>query len=208
MQIRPFLIGITGGSASGKTSVSLKIQQALNLSDCTILSTDYFYKDLTPAQLSDVNNYNFDHPNAFDFEEMHQTLSKLIEGQSMHIPKYDYANFRRSPLTIEAHSTRVMILEGIMAFYDPKIRNLMDLKIFVLTDADECLARRVVRDVEERGRDVNSIIGQYLKFVKPSYDEFIYPLMKQADIIIPRGANNEVALRIIIENLRLKITPN
>mmetsp|Transcript_27120 Transcript_27120/g.26773 ORF Transcript_27120/g.26773 Transcript_27120/m.26773 type:complete len:139 (+) Transcript_27120:209-625(+) len=136
---------------------------------------------------------------------MHHCLSKLLNGEEVNIPVYDYVNNRRSDTPIAAKPTRVIILEGIMALYDPKIRDMMDLKIFVHTDSDECLARRILRDTQYRGRDVLSVINQYRKFVKPAFDEFISPMMKHADIIVPRGAENKVALDLLTKNIKLTI---
>ncbi|CAG9330234.1 unnamed protein product [Blepharisma stoltei] len=203
MNVRPYLIGIAGGSASGKTSLSNKIQEALSV-DCTVISTDCFYKDLTPSQLLEVAEYNFDHPDAFDFIEMNQALWKLLHCEEVNVPIYDYTRCRRSDSFIAAKPTQFVILEGIMALYDPKIRDMIDLKIFVHTDSDECLARRIIRDTEQRGRDIHSVIHQYRKFVKPAFDEFIFPMMKFSDIIVPRGAENKIAFDLIIQNLKIK----
>ncbi|CAG9333191.1 unnamed protein product [Blepharisma stoltei] len=203
MMFRPYLIGITGGSASGKTSLSNRIQEALAL-DCTLINSDYFYKDLTPLQLQKVSEYNFDHPDAFDFVEMHHTIWNLMNGEEVNVPIYDYAHYCRSNSFILAKPAQFIILEGIMALYDTKIREMMNLKIFVHTDSDECLARRILRDTEMRGRDIKSVINQYRKFVKPAFDDFIFPMMKFADIIIPRGAENKTAFDIIIQNLMSK----
>ncbi|CAG9325639.1 unnamed protein product [Blepharisma stoltei] len=200
-----YLIGVGGGSASGKTSISHKIQEAIDSGDCTLISSDCFYKELSQSDLQNLHNYNWDHPDAFDFEEMQHCLSKLLNGEEVNIPVYDYVNNRRSDTPIAAKPTRVIILEGIMALYDPKIRDMMDLKIFVHTDSDECLARRILRDTQYRGRDVLSVINQYRRFVKPAFDEFISPMMKHADIIVPRGAENKVALDLLTKNIKLTI---
>lgn len=200
-----YLIGVAGASASGKTSISHKIQEAIENGECTLISTDCFYKELTQDQHNEAQNYNWDHPDAFDFEEMHHCLSKLLMGEEVNIPVYDYVNNRRSDTPSAAKPTRVIILEGIMALHDEKIRNMMNLKIFVHTDSDECLARRILRDTQFRGRDVLSVINQYRRFVKPAFDDFIGPAMKHADIIVPRGGKNKIALNLITQNLKLMV---
>jgi uridine kinase len=202
--LRPFIIGVTGGSASGKTSLCKSIQDSLGV-DCTMISVDSFYKDLSPDQLSDVKNYNFDHPDAFSFTELLESIQKLQNNEFVEIPVYDYLNYKRSGEYILVRPTKVIIIEGIMALYDPDIRNKFNIKIFIHTDDDERLARRILRDTQVRGRDIVSVISWYRKFVKPAFDDFIAPVMKYADLIIPRGAENKVALDLLIENLRSRV---
>ena len=202
---KPFLIGVTGGSASGKTSLCKAIHDSLGTSSCTMISVDSFYKNLTPSQLNDVSNYNFDHPDAFGFSELLISIQQLQKGEPVDIPIYDYVNYRRSGELLRIEPSKVIIVEGIMSLYDQDVRKLFDLKIFVHTDDDERLARRILRDTLTRGRDVVSIIQWYRRFVKPAFDEFISPVMKYADIIIPRGVENKAALDLLIEHLTRRI---
>jgi len=202
---KPFLIGVSGGSASGKTSLCRAIHDCLGPIDSSIISTDSFYKDLTPEELENVSDYNFDHPNAFDFSEVFSAIQGLVKSQSVSIPVYDYVGYRRTGETQTINPTKVIIVEGIMALYDKDIRSMYDLKIFVQTDDDERLARRIERDTGTRGRDVYSSISWYRKFVKPAFDDFIAPVMKYADIIIPRGVENKVALELLTSNLKSRI---
>lgn len=203
--MRPFLIGVTGGSASGKTSLCNAIHKVLGEYDCSIISVDSFYKDVTPEQLEHITEYNFDHPNAFDFIELSCAVQNLLSCKPASIPVYDYVNYRRTGEFTTINPTKVIIVEGIMALYDPQLRNLLDLKIFVHTDDDERLARRIERDTKTRGRDVYSSISWYRKFVKPAFDDFIAPCMKYADIIIPRGIDNVVAIDLLTNNLKSKV---
>jgi uridine kinase len=202
---RPFLIGVTGGSASGKTSLCKAIHDSLGNIDSTMISVDSFYKDLKQSELEHVSDYNFDHPDAFAFSELQQALHELQNKHAVQIPVYDYVSYRRTGETITVSPTKVVIVEGIMALYDPEVRNMFDLKIFVHTDDDERLARRILRDTQTRGRDIVSIIQWYRRFVKPAFDDFIAPVMKYADIIIPRGVENKVALGLLTDNLRIRI---
>jgi uridine kinase len=202
---KPFLIGVSGGSASGKTSLCKAIHDSLGPEDCSMIPVDSFYKNLTSEELLNVSDYNFDHPNAFDFSELQQSLTGLLLNNEVEIPIYDYVNYSRTGKTLTIKPTKIVIIEGIMALYDKEVRSMFDLKIFVHTDDDERLARRIERDTRTRGRDVFSTISWYRKFVKPAFDDFIAPVMKYADIIIPRGVENKVALDLLISNLRARV---
>ena len=167
---KPFLIGVSGGSASGKTSLCNLLHSSIGATNCSMISVDSFYKNLTPTELSDVSNYNFDHPNAFDFGELLTAIQKLENNESVDIPIYDYVNYKRTGDTIRVDPTKVIIVEGIMSMYDQEVRNMFNLKIFVHTDDDERLARRILRDTQTRGRELVSIIQWYRRFVKPAFD--------------------------------------
>lgn len=199
--MEPIVIGISGGSASGKTTICRKVQEGLGV-DCTVLEMDHFYRGLTPEQINNVSEYNFDHPEALDLEAIYQALETLRSGQDAEIPVYDFKLHRRTSETQTVKANRLILYEGIFSLFDPKVRNLMKLKVFVQTDDDLRLARRLLRDTKERGRDVDMVLNQYFKFVKPSYEEYIRPTMKYADIIIPQGAHNQVAIDLILLNLK------
>jgi len=206
---RVFIIGVSGGTASGKTSVCSLIVQNLRKETNTrvqIISQDCFYKPLNPDQRKKVSDYNFDHPDSFDWDLLEKVLTDIGERKHVHIPNYDFVNHSRTVDTTEVYGVDIILFEGILAFYHPGVRNLMDLKIFVDTDADIRLARRIIRDMKHRGRDLSGILHQYLKFVKPSFEEYILPSKKYADIIIPRGADNIVAIDLIVRHIETTLT--
>ncbi|KAJ3053899.1 Uridine-cytidine kinase-like 1 [Rhizophlyctis rosea] len=201
--IEPFVIGIAGGSASGKTSVSKRIIKNLGVPWVVLLSMDSFYKSLTPEQIAAAyrNEHNFDHPNSFDYELLHQTLLNLKKGVKVEVPIYDFVTHSRLDKTKTVYGANVVIFEGIFALYDKQVRDLMDMKLFVDTDADVCLARRLKRDIAERGRDISGVLQQYHRFVKPAFDDHIHPTMRYADVIIPRGLDNTAAIDVISRHL-------
>jgi len=204
MNNKPLVIGVSGGTASGKTSICEIIMEEIGKERCALLQLDSFYKPLTKEQNKNLKDYNFDHPNALDFELVEECLEKLIKGTNTEVPLYDFkTNDRCGEKVLESAS--VILFEGILVFYQEQIRNLMDLKIFVSTDDDVRLGRRMVRDIKERGRTVESVISQYNTTVKKSYDEFVKPTMKHADIIIPRGRDNIVGIDCVVNDIKLRI---
>lgn len=168
---------------------------------------DSFYKSLTEKQkeIARENNYNFDHPDAFDFDLMFSALKDLKAGKSVEIPVYDFTTHSRIEETQVLYGASVVVFEGILSFYDKAVRDLMDLKIFVQTDADVRLARRLKRDIAERGRDMSGILEQYSKFVKPSFDDFIQPTVRYADVIVPNGLENQAAIKLLTEHVAKKL---
>jgi uridine kinase len=202
-----FIIGIGGGTASGKTSVSERIIKNLNVPWVVLISMDSFYRVLTPEQsaLAFRNDYNFDHPDAFEFPLLYDSLKRLKMGLAVEIPNYDFSLHARKKESQLIYGASVIIFEGILSLYDTSVLSLMDLKIFVDTDADVRLSRRLIRDISERGRDLKGILEQYDRFVKPAFDDFIRPTLKNADIIIPRGLDNEVAIDLITKHISRKL---
>lgn len=202
-----FVIGLTGGSASGKTTVATKIIEMLDFPWVVLLSMDSFYKVLTPEQhkLAEQNEYNFDHVDAFDFELCCETLQKLKKGKSVEIPIYDFTTHARKKQTKILYGANVVIFEGIMAFVRPELRQLLDMKIFVATDSDIRLARRLKRDITGRGRNLKGVLHQYHKFVKPAFEKFIEPTIQYADIVVPRGGENEVAIDLIVQHIQKQL---
>ncbi|XP_032897295.1 uridine-cytidine kinase-like 1 isoform X2 [Amblyraja radiata] len=202
-----FVIGLCGGSASGKTTVARKIIEALDVPWVVLLSVDSFYKVLTKAQQERAahNEYNFDHPDAFDFDLIVSTLRKLKQGKSVKIPVYDFTSHSRKKDWKILYGASVIIFEGILAFADKEVLKLLDMKIFVDTDSDIRLVRRLRRDIAERGRDIEGVIKQYNKFVKPSFDQFIEPTMRLADIVVPRGGGNMVAIGLIVQHVHSQL---
>lgn len=204
----PFVIGVTGGTASGKTTVCDKIIEALETHKVQLVSMDCFYKALDDEQKAEAgrNEYNFDHPNAFDFDLMREVLGSIRECRPTNIPTYDFCTHSRHPTeTIHVPLVDVIILEGILVLHDPGVRDMCNIKIFVEVDADLRLLRRFKRDTVSRGRSPESVLEQYEKFVKPMHDQFIQPSMKFADIIVPRGAENQVAIDLVTSKIRTKL---
>ncbi|XP_053430870.1 uridine-cytidine kinase-like 1 isoform X4 [Nycticebus coucang] len=202
-----FAIGLGGGSASGKTTVARMIIEALDVPWVVLLSMDSFYKVLTKQQQEQAarNNFNFDHPDAFDFDLIISTLKKLKQGKSVKVPIYDFTTHSRKKDWKTLYGANVIIFEGIMAFADKTLLELLDMKIFVDTDSDIRLVRRLRRDISERGRDIEGVIKQYNKFVKPAFDQYIQPTMRLADIVVPRGSGNTVAIDLIVQHVHSQL---
>lgn len=195
---RPLVIGIAGGTCSGKSSIAkILIKEFDNKKSVNIIREDDYYKDQSNLSMEERAKTNYDHPLAFDFDLMIEHLHKLINGESIEKPTYDYTVHNRSDVTEIVHPSDVLIIEGLFALYTPEIRELEGIKIFVDTPADERFIRRLRRDVKERARTVESITEQYLTTVKPMHDQFIEPTKKYADIIIPQGKSNIVAIDLI-----------
>ncbi|KAK6508182.1 Uridine kinase [Arthrobotrys conoides] len=199
------IIGIAGSSGSGKTSVAAQLVKLLNLPWVVVLSMDSFYKELTPDQskLAFANNYDFDSPDAIDFDILVDRLRDLKAGKKAEIPIYSFEKHQRVPnKNTTIYSCHVLILEGIFALYDPRVLDLLDMKIFVDTDSDICLARRLARDVKSRGRDVRGALQQWHRFVKPNFELYVRPQMKNADIAIPRGIDNLTAIAMVVKHIQ------
>ncbi|XP_038057175.1 uridine-cytidine kinase-like 1 isoform X2 [Patiria miniata] len=198
-----FVIGLCGGSASGKTTVANRIIEALDVPWVSLLSLDSFYKVLNEEQhkKAEENEYNFDHPDAFDYGLLIQTLKNLKEGKCVEVPIYDFNTHARRKEQKTIYGANVIIFEGILSFAKKELVDIMDLRIFVDTDSDIRLARRLRRDISERGRDIEGVLKQYNKFVKPSFEQFIEPAIQHADIVVPRGAENDVAMELIVQHV-------
>ncbi|XP_065861610.1 uridine kinase-like protein 3 [Euphorbia lathyris] len=206
MYKQPFVIGVAGGAASGKTTVCDMIIQQLHDQRVVLVNQDSFYHNLTKEELTRVYEYNFDHPDAFDTEQLLSAMEKLRHGQAVDVPNYDFKSYKNDVFPPRrVNPSDVIILEGILVFHDPRVRDLMNMKIFVDTDADVRLARRIRRDTVEKSRDISTVLDQYSKFVKPAFDDFILPTKKYADIIIPRGGDNHVAVDLIVQHIRTKL---
>ncbi|KAJ9683343.1 hypothetical protein PVL29_019078 [Vitis rotundifolia] len=202
---QPFVIGVAGGTASGKTTVCDMIIAQLHDQRVVLVNQDSFYCPLSDEKLEKVVEVNFDHPDAFNTELLLACMDKLKNGQAVSIPNYDFKTHKNIEPGRKINASDVIILEGILVLHDPRVRDLMNMKIFVDTDSDVRLARRVQRDTVERGRDIHNVLDQYDKFVKPSFEEYILPSKKYADIIIPRGGDNDVAVDLIVQHIRTKL---
>uniref|UniRef100_A0AC35TZI9 Uridine kinase n=1 Tax=Rhabditophanes sp. KR3021 TaxID=114890 RepID=A0AC35TZI9_9BILA len=196
---KPYVIGICGGSASGKTSVARNIIKQLGIPWITVLAMDSFYKVLNAEQheLASRDMYNFDTPDAFDFDLMETVFKRLLAGKSADVPVYNFTTHKREKNSIVMYGADVIIFEGILSFHKKFLVDNMDIKLFIETDSDICLARRLMRDVKERSRQCSGVISQYLTYVKPSFDLYISPDRRLADLIIPRGGRNKVAIDLI-----------
>ncbi|KAL3723065.1 hypothetical protein ACJRO7_035275 [Eucalyptus globulus] len=202
---QPFVIGVAGGTASGKTTVCNMIISQMRHERVVLVNQDSFYNSLSDEKLQKVHEYNFDHPDAFNTELLLSCMEKLKLGQEVSIPSYDFKSHKSTEAACKVNPSDVIILEGILVLHDPRVRDLMNMKIFVDTDSDIRLARRIQRDTIERGRDIQGVLDQYDRFVKPSFDEFILPSKKFADIIIPRGGDNDVAIDLIVQHIHTKL---
>ncbi|MEB8143028.1 uridine kinase [Mammaliicoccus sciuri] len=196
------IIGIAGGSGSGKTSVTSEIMKNLDGYSVALIEQDYYYKDQSHMSFEDRLKTNYDHPFAFDNERLRQDLTRIKDGHAIEVPTYDYSNHTRNDKTIRFEPKDVIILEGIFALENEDLRNLMDVKIYVDTDADLRILRRLTRDIKERGRTMESVIDQYLSVVRPMHIQFIEPTKKYADIIIPEGGSNKVAIDIMTTKIQ------
>ncbi|MFQ5583257.1 MAG: uridine kinase [Calditrichia bacterium] len=208
MNKKGILIGIAGASGSGKTLVAQTLYDTLGSDKIVILGEDSYYKDLAHLPFEERVKFNFDHPDAFDHELLLEHLKMLLNGEAIEHPVYDYSTHTRKKETERVGPHQIIILEGILILNVPELRELMDIKIFIDTAPDVCFIRRLQRDIQERGRSVENVIKQYQKTVRPMYLQFIEPSKRYADIIIPHGGKNVIAIDIIkskIENLMAEI---
>lgn len=199
---RPIVIGVTGGSGSGKTSVSRAILKALPNHSILLFEQDSYYKDQSHLSFEERLNTNYDHPFAFDTDLLIEHLKDLMEYKAIEKPVYDYEAHTRSKEVIYQEPKEVIILEGILILEDERLRDLMDIKVYVDTEDDIRIIRRIKRDMHDRGRSLDSVIGQYLSVVKPMHQQFIEPTKKYADIIIPEGGKNQVAIDLLTTKVR------
>ena len=197
MRKKPIIIGVTGGSGGGKTSVSKAILANFTDQKISMIQHDSYYKDQSHLTFEERVTTNYEHPLAFDTDLMIEHINELIAGRPVDIPIYDYTLHTRSEKTYRQEPQDVFIVEGILVLEDKRLRELMDIKIFVDTDDDIRIIRRIKRDMEERGRSLDSVIDQYTSVVKPMYHQFIEPTKRYADLIIPEGASNIVAIDLI-----------
>ncbi len=191
------VIGIAGGTGSGKTTVVKRIVESFPKNEVVLLPQDSYYKDSSNVPMELRKRINFDHPDAFDWDLLSEHLSMLRDGKAIEQPVYSYLTCTRQPETIHIEPRNVVIIEGILALSDPKLRELMDLKIFVDADPDERLIRVIQRDVIERGRTAEEVMDRYVKVLKPMHLEFIEPAKRYADLIVPQGGHNEKAIEIL-----------
>lgn len=201
------VIGIAGGSGSGKTTLSKKIKDVFG-DEVVILCHDYYYKSNEDIPLEERKKLNYDHPNSFDTDFLIDQIKSLKEGNTICHPVYSFVEHTRLDETVEVTPTKVIVVEGILIFENKELCDLMDIKVFVDTDGDVRIIRRLLRDVQERGRDLDSVVNQYLGTVKPMHEEFVDPSKRRADIIIPEGGENTVALSMLLERIKSFMNKN
>lgn len=199
---QPILIGITGGTGSGKSTIAREICNRFNEDYIVKIEQDSYYKDQSDLSFEERVKTNYDHPDAFDTKLLVSHLNMLIDGQAIEKPVYDFEMHNRKKESIRVESKEIIIVEGILILQEEEIRNLLNIKIYVDTDADVRIIRRMVRDINERGRTFDSVINQYLNVVRPMHIQFVEPTKRNADIIIPEGGHNKVAIDIITANIK------
>ena len=198
---RPFVIGVAGGTCSGKTTVAERLVDLVGTDRLALIRQDAYYIDRTHQAFEDRARANYDHPDAFDWELMNQQLAALLAGETIPLPVYDYADHNRSKDVVMVAPAPIVVFEGILALYDASLRELFDLSVFVDTDPDVRLIRRLKRDVRDRGRTPDSIMNQYMTTVRPSHIQFIEPSKRYADVIIPEGGHNDRALDVLLARI-------
>ena len=195
------VIGIAGGTGSGKTTITRKLIECFG-PDVSVIHHDNYYKAHHNMSYEERTKLNYDHPNAFDTDLLIRDLRQLKKGRTIQCPVYDYSIHDRTDRTVTIRPTRVVVVEGILIYESRELCREMDIKIYVDTDADVRILRRIVRDVRDRGRSLESVINQYLNTVKPMHEQFVEPSKRRADIIIPEGGHNQVALDMVVERVR------
>ncbi|NLY85942.1 MAG: uridine kinase [Tissierellia bacterium] len=198
---RPLLIGITGGTGSGKSTVSQEIFKLIPEKKIAVIEQDSYYKDQSHLTFEERTKTNYDHPLAFDNELLIKHLKDLLNNKPIEKPIYDFEQHTRKKETVTVEPKDIIILEGILILFEEEIRNLLDIKIFVDTDADVRVIRRIQRDIKERGRTLDSIINQYMNTVRPAHLQFVEPTKRYADIVIPEGGYNKVAIDIMVAKI-------
>lgn len=193
----PLILGVAGGSGSGKTTVVNKIIESIGEDNVLLLQHDSYYRDLGHLSLEERKKQNFDHPSSLETELMIRHLDALKQGYQIELPVYDFMAHTRAEETIKTSPRQIILVDGILIFAEPNLRDQMDIKIFVDTDDDVRLLRRLKRDITERGRELDGVLNQYENFVRPMHLEFVEPSKRYADIIIPRGGENSVALEMV-----------
>lgn len=203
--MKPLIIGIAGGTGSGKSTVARNVAAALNDASVAFIDMDAYYLDHSQLSLNERRKVNWDHPNAFDWDLLISQLGQLAGGQAIQKPVYDFVRHARSAETVCIPTADVVVIDGILLFVDARVRELCDVKVFVDADADERLIRRIRRDMSKRGRPLAEILEQYLATVQPMHLEFVEPSKRYADVIVPRGGHNPVAIEMIVAKIARRI---
>ena len=196
------VIGVAGGTGSGKSTLVKRLQEAFKNDDVATICHDFYYKAHPELTYEERTKLNYDHPDAIDPWLMVEHIKALKEGKAVECPTYSFVEHNRTDETLHVEPSKVIIVDGILIFENEELRNIMDIKVYVDTDADVRLARRILRDVRERGRSMESVISQYTTTVKPMHEQFVEPSKRHADVIIPEGGFNSVAVSMLIQNIR------
>lgn len=199
---KPFLLGVAGGSGSGKTTVAERLTGLIGEPDLALVRLDAYYRDRNHLPFEERAAINYDHPDAFDWPLLLDHVDALLDGLEVEVPVYDFASYVRLPERVTVAPARVVVVEGILVLYEPELRERFDLRVFVDTDADVRFIRRLERDVAERQRSVESVVEQYLATVRPSHEQFIEPSKRHADVIVPHGGMNAPALDVLLARVR------
>ncbi|WP_049896529.1 uridine kinase [Natrialba chahannaoensis] len=203
MSIPSFAIGIAGGTGAGKTTVARTVADTVGEA-VTRIPIDNYYEDLSHLDRAERTDVNYDHPNAFEWDLLREHLDALLMGQPIEMPQYDFERHIRKDESVRVEPTDIVVLEGILSLHDEAIREMLDLRVYVMTDADVRILRRIERDVAERGRQLEGVIDQYLETVKPMHERFVEPTKKDADVIIPEGANR-MAVDLLVEKVQAEL---
>jgi len=202
---KPLIIGVAGGSGSGKTTVAKNVADALGSLSVAFIDMDAYYRNFSELFIEERRRLNWDHPDAFDYDLLTEHLSQLSSRQSIDKPVYDFVTHLRSDDTVRVDPSDVIVIDGILLFVDERVRDLCDVKVFVDADADIRLIRRIQRDLSSRGRPLGEIIDQYLSTVQPMHLQFVEPSKRYADIIVPRGGHNSVAIEMIVAKIKQRL---
>ena len=203
--MKPFLIGIAGGTGSGKTTVARRIYESLHLDAAVFIDQDAYYRELGHLPLAERQRMNFDHPDSLDNDLLLEHLRALLAGRAIQKPVYDFTRHTRAAQRVHVEPRDIVLVDGILLFVDPRLRELFDLKIFVDTEADVRFIRRLRRDLEQRGRSLDSVIEQYLSTVRPMHFEFVEPSKRYADVILPRGGQNRAGIEVVAARIRERL---
>lgn len=202
MKSKPIVFGVAGGTGSGKTTVARHILQAVGAEQVAHLPHDAYYRDMTGLSVAEHSRINFDHPDALETKLLIEHVRELVAGRPIEMPIYDFSQDRRTGETVRINPSPFILVEGILIFTNRELRELMDIKVYVDVDADIRFIRRFERDVQERGRDMQSIIQQYIDTVRPMHLQFVEPSKRYADVIIPGGGMNRIAINMVVSQLR------
>jgi uridine kinase len=202
---KPLIIGIAGGTGSGKSTVARRVAEALTASSVAFIDMDAYYKNFAHLPMAERKRVNWDHPDAFDLDLFVEHLSRLSDGEAIEKPAYDFVQHVRSPHTIAIAPSDVVVIDGILLFVDARVRSLCDVKVYVDADADVRLIRRLRRDIAQRGRPFDEILEQYLSTVRPMHLQFVEPSKRYADVIVPRGGHNTVAIEMIVAKIHRRL---
>lgn len=205
--MKPLIIGVAGGSGSGKSTVARNVAAALGEASVAFLDMDAYYVDHAHLPFEERRTINWDHPNAFDWDLLVKQLADLADGRAIDKPVYDFHGHVRSDVVVRVPPADVIVIDGILLFVDPRVRDLCDVKVFVDADADIRLIRRIRRDMAKRGRPLDEILEQYVSTVQPMHLEFVEPSKRYADVIVPRGGHNPVAIEMIVAKIARRLQP-